>query len=158
MSFLPHVFDAHKKISSMAFVCKSLKHVTLLVCAVLLFSLPGTTASQGSTLHLDFKKGTLSADIDDTPLRAVLDAIKKQKGIRFQTKKGGDSLLNQEISVQFEELPMQDALGRILTGVNHCLVLSGDSVFSVMLYGKVKKQPYRRRRQIRQPRRRSKRR
>jgi len=107
---------------------------------------------------LRFKERTLSADIDSTPLRVVLDAIRKQKGIRFQTKKGAGSLLNEEISVQFKQLPMQDALKRIFAGMNHCLVFRGDSIYRVMLYGKVKKKRYTRRRQVRRPRRLSRRR
>ncbi|MDY6836351.1 MAG: hypothetical protein SWH78_00125 [Thermodesulfobacteriota bacterium] len=134
--------------------CKRFKHVflLLLLAASLLFS-PETTASQGTALRLDFKERTLSANIDDTPLRAVLDAIRKQKGIRFQTKKGADFLLNEKISVRFRQLPMQEALGRILTGMNHCLVFKGDSVFRVMLFGKVEKKRYTERRRARRPRR-----
>jgi len=140
-------------------VCKSLKHVAFFVVFVaLLILLPQTTAAQGSGLRLRFKERTLSADIDSTPLRVVLDAIRKQKGIRFQTKKGAGSLLNEEISVQFKQLPMQDALKRIFAGMNHCLVFRGDSIYRVMLYGKVKKKRYTRRRQVRRPRRLSRRR
>lgn len=133
---------------------RSLKHVVLvLVFSAVLFFLPETAAPQGRALRLDFNEGTLTADIEDTPLRAVFDAISKQEGIRFQTKKGAGFLLNEEISVQFKELPMQDALGRILAGMNHCLVFRGDSIFRVMLFGKVKKKRYTGRRRTRRPRR-----
>ncbi|MDY6990701.1 MAG: hypothetical protein SWQ30_21885 [Thermodesulfobacteriota bacterium] len=124
-------------------VCKSLNYVLLLlVFSALLLFLPETATPQGRALRLDFNEGTLTADIEDTPLRSVFDAIRRQKGIRFQTKKGAGFLLNEEISVRFKELPMQDALGRILAGMNHCLIFKGDSIFRVMVFGKVKKKRY----------------
>jgi len=134
-------------------ICKNPRHVLLLlIFSALLLFLPETATPQGRALRLDFNKGTLTADIEDTPLKSVFDAIRKQKGIRFQTKKGADFLLNEKISVRFRELPMQDALGRILAGMNHCLIFKGDSIFRVMVFGKVKKKRYTGRR-ISRPRR-----
>jgi hypothetical protein len=102
---------------------------------------------------LDFKGRTLSAEIDGTPLRTVLDAIRRKKGIRYQAKKGAGFLLNEQISVRFKELSMQDAMERILAGMNHCLVFRGDSIYRVMLFGKAKTKSYTRSRRIRRPRR-----
>jgi hypothetical protein len=117
---------------------RSLRHIlVVLVISVSLFILPQIGIPEQGALRLDFKEGTVSADIDSKPLRAVLDVITKQRGIRFETRKGADFLLNEQISVQFEKLPVQDAIARILAGINHCLVFRGDSIFRVMLFGKV---------------------
>lgn len=124
--------------------------LTLLVAIFLLLSLYSTVCPQDTKLYLDFKKQRLSASIKNTPLKAVLDEIKDEKNIWFETGFMRDSsLLDDDISVQFRNLRVQNGLERILSGINHSLIFKGNNVVGVMLFGKPGKRTYRGRRTIR---------
>ncbi|MBN1840757.1 MAG: hypothetical protein JW883_00540 [Deltaproteobacteria bacterium] len=125
-----------------------------LAASFLIFSIYATAYPQQRRLYLNFKKQRLSANIKNTPLGAVLDKIKDKKDIWFETGFMRDSsLLDNDISVQFRNLPIQDGLERILSGINHSLMFKGNSVVGVMLLGRPGKRTYRGRGQTTRPRR-----
>ena len=106
-------------------------------------------------LSLTFERKVVSADIKGIPLRTVLNEIKERRGVWYDTGSLKDpSILNETISVHFEELPLQEGLQRILLGVNHVILFQGRSIDGVMLFGKPgKKRTFRGRRRIPRPRR-----
>jgi hypothetical protein len=92
--------------------------------------------AQEGSIYLDFRNQTLSADIEQTPLRAILTRIKEEEGIWYKACLRGEPTLNQQVSVKFRRLTIKDGLERILSNVNHSLVLKGSDVVGVMLFGK----------------------
>jgi hypothetical protein len=120
---------------------------------VLFFSLSTLILAQGGRIYLDFRNQTLSANIEDAPLRDVLTRIKKKKGIWFKACLKGESSLDEKVSLRFRNLPIQSGLERILSGMNHCLFFEKRRVMGVMLFGKPAKRTYKgRRRSVRRRR------
>lgn len=118
--------------------------LVLFLSLIVLLFLRGVVSAQEKRLYLAFDQGRLTANIKNTPLKAVLDRIKEQRSIYFDKGFMRDSsLLDNDVSVQFTNLPVQDGLERILSGINHSLFLKGDSVEGVMLLGKPGKRIYR---------------
>ena len=119
----------------------------ILVLFVSLFELLflcGIVSAQERRLYLTFDQGKVTANIKNTPLQAVLDRIKQQRRIYFDTGfMRESSLLDNDISVQFTNLPVQNGLKRILSGINHSLILKEHGVVGVMLLGKPGKRRYR---------------
>jgi len=115
----------------------------LCVSSFALFFLCSAVFPQDRRLYLAFEQGRLSANIKNTPLKAVLDRINNQRRIYFDTGFMRDSpLLDNDVSVQFRNLSVQNGLERILSGINHSLILQGDSVVGVVLLGKPGKRTY----------------
>ena len=117
--------------------------VILLSLMELLF-LCSVVSAQEERLYLAFDQGRLTANIKNTPLKAVLNRIKEQRSIYFD--KGfmrNPSLLDNDVSVQFTNLPIRNGLERILSGINHSLIFKGNRVEGVMLLGKPGKRIYR---------------
>ena len=104
----------------------------------LLFVMALAGLAQGQNgISIDFDRGTVSAEIRETPLSTVLERIGKEKGIWLETGFLKDeSLLKEEISLEFEDIPIKEGLERILSGINHCLVFERGSVAGVMLFGR----------------------
>lgn len=129
---------------------------SILICltaSFLMFSLSTLTLAQGGRIYLDFRNQTLSANIEDAPLRDVLTRIKKKKGIWFKACLKGESSLDEKVSLRFRNLPIQSGLERILSGMNHCLFFEKRRVMGVMLFGKPGKRTYKgRRRSVRRRR------
>lgn len=118
--------------------------LVLFLSFIVLLFLRGVVSAQEKRLYLAFDQGRLTANIKNTPLKAVLDRIKEQRSIYFDKGFMRDSsLLDNDVSVQFTNLPVQDGLERILSGINHSLFFKGDSVEGVMLLGKPGKRIYR---------------
>lgn len=127
--------------------------LTCLVICCLFFSLSTLTLAQGGRIYLDFRNQTLSANIEDAPLRDVLTRIEKKKGIWFKACLKGESSLDEKVSLRFRNLPIQSGLERILSGMNHCLFFEKRRVMGVMLFGKPAKRTYKgRRRTVRRRR------
>lgn len=108
----------------------------LLAGPLVLFLTSVSAQTQEGKVKLNFEKETLSANIEQAPLRAVLNRIKKKEGIWYSTWFKGESTLDEKVSVQFRRLPIKDGLERILSDVNHSLVLDSSGVVGVMLFGK----------------------
>jgi len=80
-----------------------------------------TSASTGKIL---VRKGTISVNVKDVPLGDVLRQIAEQCNLRIKGKK---SVLQEKVSLWFEELPLEQGLNRILASFNYCLMFDSDS-------------------------------
>jgi len=81
----------------------------------------------------------MSANLRDANLREVLREIEKQHKVRF---KGDEALYQNKISVQFDNLPLQDGLKRILSSMNYSLVFGpNDKLVGVVIISKGTSQP-----------------
>jgi len=67
-----------------------------------------------------FETDRVWATLEGVPIRAVLEEIKKEKGIWFENK-GDESLLEQRVSIQFSDVPLVEALKRLLAFANYVL-------------------------------------
>ncbi len=120
---------------------------------VLLFSLSTLTLAQGRRIYLDFRNQTLSASIEEAPLRDILKRIKQKRGIWFKAWSKGKPILDEKVSVRFRGLPVQEGMERIFSEFNHSLIFDQDSIVGVMLFGKPGKRTYKgRRRSVRRRR------
>ena len=118
--------------------------LVLFLSLIVLLFLRGVVSAQEKRLYLAFDQGRLTANIKNTPLKAVLDRIKEQRSIYFDKGFMRDpSLLDNDVSVQFTNLPIRNGLERILSGINHSLIFKGDRVEGVMLLGEPGKRIYR---------------
>jgi hypothetical protein len=68
---------------------------------------------------LKFQDRILSASLQGVPLRVILEELERQKGVWF---KGADSLFDDEVTVQFTALTLEDGIKRILASKNYSLV------------------------------------
>jgi hypothetical protein len=90
--------------------------------------------SEEKDMALDFQGQTLSAFLQAVPLRFILEKLEKEKGIWF---KGARSLLGEEITVQFTDLSLEDAMKRILSSMNYSLVFGRDGeLHGVVILGR----------------------
>lgn len=90
-------------------------------------------------IDLSFSNNTLSVHIVKASMKTVLDRIASKREIWI---KGTDRIQDREISVRFESLSLQKALRRILSQVNHCVVMgSGKKVKGVILLSEKKVRP-----------------
>jgi hypothetical protein len=113
--------------------------IAVLTCMVslclLLFSHAPTLAQEGK-ISLDFGDKTCSADVDQAPLRQVLEQIKEERGVWYKAWSTSHPALDEKISVRFEGLPIKEGFERLLSDVNHTLVFEGSSLVGVMIFGK----------------------
>lgn len=118
--------------------------VTLAVAIWVLLFLCPTVFCKDSRLYLNIKKQTLSANIKNTALRDVIKEIEAEKKIWFNTGFMRDkSLLDDDISMKFGNVSIQEGLDRILSGINYSLFFKGNKVVGVMLLGRPAKRAYR---------------
>jgi len=86
----------------------------------------------GQDLSIEIEGETFSAHLRESPLGVVTEKIENETGIWF---KAGEALLQEKISVVFDELPFEDGLGRILSKVNYSLVFDDDDeIVGVFLF------------------------
>jgi hypothetical protein len=90
----------------------------LTMCSLALsVSLPASAA--GWDIDLTIEGEVLSARLRGVPLKAVLETLERERGIWF---KGNSLLLDERITVQFTDLPLEEGLNRILAPMNYSLV------------------------------------
>jgi hypothetical protein len=103
------------------------------------YSLYGETFArpvQGTSHHGRFliKNGTISANLKEIPLGEILDQIKEHGNIWF---KGDEDLLEEKVSVQFVDLPLEEGVKRILASINHVLLFDANGgLEGLILFGK----------------------
>jgi hypothetical protein len=87
-------------------------------------------------MNLKIQGKALSADLKNIPLKFILEKLERERGIWF---KGDESLFNEQVTVQFEGLSLEDGLKRILSSINYCLLFDQDrKMDGVILLGKKK--------------------
>ncbi|MFC1862694.1 hypothetical protein ACFL1Z_01915 [Thermodesulfobacteriota bacterium] len=67
---------------------------------------------------LQMNKDSISADLNNVPLNQILQHISKQTNIWFQVN---NALLNEKVTIEFSELPIEEGLKRILTNLNYSM-------------------------------------
>jgi hypothetical protein len=92
--------------------------VTLIMCSFFLTVLPPTVASR-ENIDLTIHGEVLSARLRGIPLKIILEKLERERGIWFR---GNTSLLDEAITVQFTDLPIEGGLNRILASMNYSLV------------------------------------
>ncbi|NIM99572.1 MAG: hypothetical protein GTO24_16315 [candidate division Zixibacteria bacterium] len=108
--------------------------VTLVICFSFLNAFPPILAG-GEHIDLKLEGEVLSAELSEIPLKIILEKLEREKGIWF---KGDSSLLEKEITVQFTDLSVTEALKRILRSMNYSLVFDRDGELAgVVLVGRV---------------------
>jgi hypothetical protein len=85
---------------------------------------PGPLMAEEGIIELDFDRHTVTADIEEAPLRAVIEEIKKEvKGIWFKIWLGrSKTSLDEMISVEFKDLPIRNGMERVFSAMNYSLV------------------------------------
>ena len=103
----------------------------LAVFFIALFSI-GLRPATGEDLFLAFKGETLSAQVEESPLKAVTEKIENETGVWFKAR---EPLLQERVSVVFDGLPFEDGLERILSKMNYSLVFDeDDEIVGVFLF------------------------
>jgi hypothetical protein len=102
--------------------------ISLIFFAALLLS----GVSSAADLSIDVRGEVLSARVEDSPLKAVAEQIERKTGIWF---KSGGPMPEEKISVDFEGLPLEDGLEKILSKMNYSLVFDDeDEIVGVFLF------------------------
>ena len=119
--------------------------LALLVASLLFFFLSPAIRAQEGRIYLDFANQTVSANIREAPLKAVIKKIKSEKGVWFLNWfKGSEFLFDEKVLLRFKNIPVGDAMQRIFSGINHALIFdSQHSIEGVFLFGKSGKRRYR---------------
>lgn len=125
----------------MSFVMHKLrKAIVIFFGASLVFSLlSADILAEEGKIELDIGDHTLSAAIKEAPLRGVIAKIKEEmQGVRFKLwLKRSKTSLDEKISVQFENLPIQKGMVRIFSTMNYSLIFDKYSkLLGVFLLGK----------------------
>jgi hypothetical protein len=111
----------------------------------LILTSPRNSMADSQRIEIEFKRKTLSAHIRNARLISVIEAIREKRGIWFKSwLKGKEAVLEEKISIQLNEVPIKQGLGRILSNINHCLVFDGKGyLLGVFLLGEPEKTKYR---------------
>ena len=86
------------------------------------------------SISLDFQGATFTASLEEAPLKIVAENVQKETGIWFRIP---ESLLEERISVQFQNLSIHEGLKRILHTMNHSLVFDQENnLIGAFIFGK----------------------
>jgi hypothetical protein len=98
--------------------------LTSLVSSLAFLLFAASILAEERRIDLDFEASTLSADIKEAPLRAVVEEIKRQEeGIWFKIwLKGTKTSLDDKVSVRFTHLSIRAAMDRIFSAMNYSLI------------------------------------
>ena len=104
-------------------VCK--KRVVMALCALFFYAVCSQAQSKlgtdGFLIYVNDKK--MSAELDKVPLRRVINEIKRHTNILFR---GDEEILNQPVSVSFNDLSIEKGLKRITSGLNTCMIFNAE--------------------------------
>jgi len=104
----------------------------MLACSWLGFS--PSASSSTAEIGLEFKGQMMSAELQGVSLRLILEELESEKGIWF---KGDESVLDEEVSIRFKDLPLHEGLRRILSTINHVLVFDeGERLVGLFIIGR----------------------
>ena len=90
--------------------------------------------AEKADIDLRLRGQVLSASFEEVALKSIFERLEKERGIWFQ---GEQSLLEERVSVQFENLSLEHGMRRILARMNHCLVFEeGGKLIGIIILGK----------------------
>jgi hypothetical protein len=98
--------------------CKTVIVILMLLATYVIWPVPLSLAGEGD-FHLRINGELVSLDAKATSLRRILSRLEREEGLWF---KGDEALLDQEVNVSFENLPLQVGLKRILGSTNYSLI------------------------------------
>jgi hypothetical protein len=75
-------------------------------------------------ISLNFLESTFTAILEEEPLKNVIEKVRKETGIWVRVP---ESLLDEKVSVQFENLSIQQGLKRILRTMNYSFLFDQDN-------------------------------
>jgi hypothetical protein len=108
-----------------------------LICVPIFFwSSALSLASAGNgEINIEFRGQSMSAELKGASLEQVLETLKRKKGIWFEAPK---SLLEEKVSILFQDLPLEEGFRRIIFQFNHALVFNRDKrLIGLFLFGKI---------------------
>jgi hypothetical protein len=109
----------------------------LAVALVSLFVMASWGYAQEETLELAFKEKTLTANIREASLGEIIEKIKAKTGIWFKFHFKGESVLEETVSVEFNNLSVEKGFDRIFSFINYSLIFDrGGNITGVFLLGK----------------------
>ena len=104
--------------------------ITVLAIFCFLFS----TSVVAESISLGFQGVSFTASLDEAPLKKVIEKVQKETGIWFRVP---ESLLDERVSVQFENLSVHEGLKRILYTMNHSFLFDQDNnLIGAFVFGK----------------------
>jgi hypothetical protein len=107
--------------------------VFLIACFFFLAEFSPIHAGIGEA-ELQLKGQTLSAQLNKTSLRAILEKLRKEKGIWFKCK---ETLLEEKISVRFKNLSLEEGLNRIFSFMDYSLIFDrNNQLEGILIIGK----------------------
>ncbi len=103
------------------------------ICTFFLCCFSPALAREGN-IDLKLEGDTVSADLKRAVLGDILEDLNKERGIWW---KGDQSVLEENVTVQFTDLSLEDGMKRILGFLDHCLFFDNDGkLVGVFLAGK----------------------
>jgi len=106
------------------------------LAAIFLFSTYLFSISYGTErIKLGFREKSLTINLEDESLKNIFERVEKETGIWFKAPK---YLLNERMSVRFDNLSIREGLKRILRTMNYCIVYDRDNnLTGVFIVGEV---------------------
>ena len=80
--------------------------------------------ARAENISLNFQESTFTAILEEAPLKNVIEKVRKETGIWIRAP---ESLLDEKVSVQFENLSIQRGLKRILRTMNYSFLFDQDN-------------------------------
>lgn len=100
------------------------------VISYFLFSVP----AGAENISMYFQEANITASLEEAPLKNIFEKFQKETGIWFRAP---ESLLDERVSVQFENLSIQEGLKRILRTMNHSFLFDQDNnLIGLFIFGK----------------------
>ena len=114
---------------------KQNKRYGRLLILIILFFMISVSSVLASNAKCILKRlnNTLAAKTDNVPLDSLLARLREKTGITFLFAK---DLSDTIISVEFQALPMQEAIRRILNRLNHAIIFGSEGkIQKVIIFG-----------------------
>lgn len=96
------------------------RDILLIGIMFLLSSSPALGQDRGRELHIEYNRGLLTLSVENVNLKHVLTAVAEETGISVWYLKD----FEKPITTDFNDLPLQQGLRRILRGMNYALIYS----------------------------------
>ncbi|NIS71974.1 MAG: hypothetical protein GTO12_24520 [Proteobacteria bacterium] len=94
------------------------REILIIAIIFLLSPSPALGQEQGQELHIEYNRGLLTLSVENVNLKHVLTAMAGETGILVWYPRG----LEKPITTEFNDLPLKQALRRILRGMNYALI------------------------------------
>jgi hypothetical protein len=93
-----------------------------------------STSAGEEGISLTFQGATFTANLEEAHLKDIIEEVKSETDILFRIP---ESMLDERVSVQFENLSVHEGLKRILHTMNHCFLFDQDhNLIGVFVLGK----------------------